>query len=78
MRARLTPGAVIEGEVGVPGDKSIAHRWLLMAATATGASRLEGLPRSLDTRSTAACLAALAAVGSTCTRSLGLEPFGHR
>ena len=60
MRARLTPGATIGGEVRVPGDKSISHRWLLMAATATGASRLEGVPRSLDTRSTATCLAQLA------------------
>jgi 3-phosphoshikimate 1-carboxyvinyltransferase len=59
MRARLTPGAVIGGEVRVPGDKSISHRWLLMAATAAGPSRLEGLPRSLDTRSTAACLSQL-------------------
>ncbi len=44
----------------MPGDKSISHRWLLMAATANGSSRLEGLPRSLDTSSTATCLAMLA------------------
>jgi len=60
MRARVTPGATVGGEVRVPGDKSISHRWLLMAATANGSSRLEGLPRSLDTSSTASCLAMLA------------------
>lgn len=60
MRARVTPGATVGGEVRVPGDKSISHRWLLMAATANGSSRLEGLPRSLDTSSTATCLAMLA------------------
>lgn len=60
MRARVTPGATVAGEVRVPGDKSISHRWLLMAATANGSSRLEGLPRSLDTSSTAGCLAMLA------------------
>jgi 3-phosphoshikimate 1-carboxyvinyltransferase len=60
MRARVTPGATVGGEVRVPGDKSISHRWLLMAATANGSSRLEGLPRSLDTLSTATCLAMLA------------------
>jgi 3-phosphoshikimate 1-carboxyvinyltransferase len=74
MRARLTPGAVIEGEVGVPGDKSIAHRWLLMAATATGASRLEGLPRSLDTRSTAACLSALVPSARPALEAWGSSP----
>ena len=60
MRGRVTPGGTVGGEAGVPGDKSIAHRWLLMAATADGRSRLEGLPRSLDVCSTAACLSQLA------------------
>jgi len=62
MRARVTPGATVGGEVRVPGDKSISHRWLLMAATAIGSSRLEGLPRSLDTSATADCLAMIAPV----------------
>jgi 3-phosphoshikimate 1-carboxyvinyltransferase len=60
MRARVTPGTTVGGEVRVPGDKSISHRWLLMAATANGSSRLEGLPRSLDTSATADSLAMLA------------------
>jgi len=60
MRARVTPGATVGGEIRVPGDKSISHRWLLMAATANGSSRLEGLPRSLDISATAGCLAKLA------------------
>jgi 3-phosphoshikimate 1-carboxyvinyltransferase len=59
MRARITPGGELRGSTTVPGDKSIAHRWLILAATAQGASRLRGLPASLDVRATAACLAAL-------------------
>ncbi|HEX5937744.1 MAG TPA: 3-phosphoshikimate 1-carboxyvinyltransferase [Actinomycetota bacterium] len=59
MRARVMPGGRVRGETTVPGDKSIAHRWLMLAATADGPCRLEGLPRSLDVRSTASCLAAL-------------------
>jgi len=43
----------------VPGDKSIAHRWLILAATAEGESRLAGVPASLDVWSTATCLSAL-------------------
>jgi 3-phosphoshikimate 1-carboxyvinyltransferase len=60
MRGRVTPGGTVGGDAGVPGDKSIAHRWLLMAATADGRSLLRGVPRSLDVRSTAACLSQLA------------------
>ncbi len=56
MRVRIAPGGIHEDEVAVPGDKSVAHRWLILAATARGASRLEGLPLSLDVRSTAVCV----------------------
>jgi 3-phosphoshikimate 1-carboxyvinyltransferase len=63
MRVRVTPGGTVGGRVTVPGDKSIAHRWLIASAVARGTSRLAGLPPGLDTRSTAACLAALAPAG---------------
>jgi 3-phosphoshikimate 1-carboxyvinyltransferase len=59
MRVRIGPGRRLAGTVRVPGDKSIAHRWLLLAATATGPSTLLEVPRSLDVRSTASCLACL-------------------
>lgn len=60
MRVTVHPGGSVGGEARVPGDKSIAHRWLLLAATAEGASALRGLPQALDVRSTASVLAALA------------------
>ena len=59
MRAHVTPGGRVEGIARVPGDKSIAHRWLLLAATADGPSRLLSMPKALDTLATARCLAAL-------------------
>ena len=49
MRARVTPGSTVAGEVQVPGDKSIAHRWLLMAATADGREPARG-PASIPRR----------------------------
>jgi 3-phosphoshikimate 1-carboxyvinyltransferase len=60
MRLLVRPGSAIDGTLRVPGDKSIAHRWLILAATARGGSSLRALPPSLDVRSTAACLAELA------------------
>ncbi|MGD1066124.1 MAG: 3-phosphoshikimate 1-carboxyvinyltransferase, partial [Vulcanimicrobiaceae bacterium] len=38
--------------VRVPGDKSIAHRSLMLAALAHGRSRIHNLPRGLDVLST--------------------------
>lgn len=60
MRVRVEPGGTVGGRIAVPGDKSMAHRWLILAATARGTSRLAGLPGSLDVRSTASCLAEVA------------------
>jgi 3-phosphoshikimate 1-carboxyvinyltransferase len=59
VRILVEPGGTVEGEVVVPGDKSIAHRWLILSATAGGTSVLTGLPAALDVGSTARCLAAV-------------------
>ncbi|MDQ3606251.1 MAG: 3-phosphoshikimate 1-carboxyvinyltransferase, partial [Gemmatimonadota bacterium] len=47
------------GEIRVPGDKSITHRALMLAAAANGTSRLSGALAGADCRSTAAVLRAL-------------------
>jgi 3-phosphoshikimate 1-carboxyvinyltransferase len=60
MRIRIAPGGPIGGAAEVPGDKSISHRWLILAATARGPSEITDLPVALDVRSTARCMAALA------------------
>lgn len=49
----------MRGEIEVPGDKSIAHRWLILAVTGRGPSTLSNLPLALDVRSSAGCLAQL-------------------
>ena len=60
MDLTITPGSPVTGRSEVPGDKSIAHRWLMFAATAEGTSHLANLPLSLDIRSTARVMASLA------------------
>jgi 3-phosphoshikimate 1-carboxyvinyltransferase len=64
MHITVHPGGSVGGEARVPGDKSIAHRWLVLAATARGGTELQGVPRALDVRSTARVLAALAPEGA--------------
>lgn len=51
----------VAGTVRVPGDKSITHRVLLLAALARGTSRIGGALTSLDARSTARVLRQLGA-----------------
>ncbi|MEA2634473.1 MAG: 3-phosphoshikimate 1-carboxyvinyltransferase [Chloroflexota bacterium] len=55
----VEPATRIAGEVRVPGDKSIAHRALMLAALAEGDSRIEGLPDGEDVAATVACLRGL-------------------
>lgn len=51
----------ISGTLRVPGDKSISHRAILMAAAAEGASHLSGVLDSADVRSTIGAVEALGA-----------------
>ncbi len=71
MRVRVTPGGVVGGSASVPGDKSIAHRWLLLAAIADGRSELAGLPPALDVASTALACAALVGAGAEAAGAWG-------
>jgi 3-phosphoshikimate 1-carboxyvinyltransferase len=63
MRVTVHPSGPVGGEARVPGDKSITHRWLILAATARGPSELRGLPAALDIRSTAGVLASISPDG---------------
>ncbi len=54
-------GAPLVGTISVPGDKSISHRALLLAALAEGTSTIAGLSDGGDVVRTAAAIAALGA-----------------
>lgn len=49
----------LHGELLVPGDKSISHRAIMLAAIADGMSRIDGFLEGEDTRATAAVFAQL-------------------
>jgi 3-phosphoshikimate 1-carboxyvinyltransferase len=53
------PGGPLRGAVAVPGDKSISHRALMLAAMARGRSRIEGPSEGADVAATAAALEAM-------------------
>ena len=60
----ITGSAALHGTLRVPGDKSISHRAVLLAALTPGSSTITGLSHGTDVRNSLVAVAALgAAVG---------------
>jgi 3-phosphoshikimate 1-carboxyvinyltransferase len=59
---RFSAAGPLRGEARVPGDKSISHRALMIAAMAVGESRIERLSEGGDVRATVAALRAMGVV----------------
>ncbi|WP_321475835.1 3-phosphoshikimate 1-carboxyvinyltransferase [uncultured Paludibaculum sp.] len=62
MKEIITPGGALEGRVILPGDKSISHRYGMLAAVAEGTSVIHNYSSGADCHSTLGCV-----------RSLGIE-----
>ncbi len=56
----VRPARNMRGSVSLPGDKSISHRYAMLAALADGSSRLENYSTGADCASTLGCLRSLA------------------
>jgi 3-phosphoshikimate 1-carboxyvinyltransferase len=70
---------IVDGEIRVPGDKSISHRGLMLSALATGRSTVRGILQSADVHSTAQVLRTLgAAIPSLDEPALVIEGRGRR
>src|SRR5438128_1174358 len=59
--AAIGPARRLRGELVLPGDKSVSHRALMLAALAAGESRIAGAGDGADVRSTAGACRALGA-----------------
>lgn len=57
--ANITPAPALTGTARMPGDKSISHRYALLAALAEGTSEINFFSPSADCSSTLACLGGL-------------------
>ncbi len=55
----VRPGRGLRGTVLLPGDKSISHRYAMLAGIAEGPSRLENYSTGADCASTLGCMRAL-------------------
>jgi 3-phosphoshikimate 1-carboxyvinyltransferase len=61
----IRPARSLQGSLTVPGDKSISHRYAMLAGLAEGASRLSNFSTGADPHSSLACMAALGATVTT-------------
>jgi 3-phosphoshikimate 1-carboxyvinyltransferase len=59
MEQRISPSRSVCGSVVLPGDKSISHRYAMIAAVAEGATRIANYATGADCHSTLACVRAL-------------------
>jgi 3-phosphoshikimate 1-carboxyvinyltransferase len=65
MQKRIAPASSVSGGIRLPGDKSISHRYAMIASIASGETRIRNYATGADCHSTLACL-----------RDLGVEVEG--
>jgi 3-phosphoshikimate 1-carboxyvinyltransferase len=59
MRERIRPATAVQGAIELPGDKSISHRYGMLASIAEGTSKIANYSSGADCQSTLACMRAL-------------------
>ena len=61
MREQICPASALSGAIQLPGDKSISHRYGMLAAIAEGTSKIANYSTGADCQSTLGCMRALGA-----------------
>jgi len=61
MHQKISPATSVSGAIQLPGDKSISHRYGMLAAIAEGESKISNYSTGADCQSTLACMRALGA-----------------
>lgn len=59
MPERISPAAAVQGSIRLPGDKSISHRYAMLAAISEGESVIRNYSSGADCQSTLGCLRSL-------------------
>jgi 3-phosphoshikimate 1-carboxyvinyltransferase len=59
MRQTIRPARRLAGGIVLPGDKSISHRYAMIASLAEGTSRIQNYSTGADCHSTLGCVSAL-------------------
>ena len=75
----IHPTKLLTGAVALPGDKSISHRYAMLAGLAEGTSELRHFSAAADCQSTLGCMSALGAevkIDKDLVRVTGRGPRG--
>ena len=59
MQQRISPASALTGSITLPGDKSISHRYAMIASLAEGDTRIANYSTGADCHSTLECMRAL-------------------
>jgi 3-phosphoshikimate 1-carboxyvinyltransferase len=73
-RVSVSPATSVTGSLRVPGDKSISHRYALLAAIADGRTTIANYAPGADCASTLSCIQALGTIVSRTEPDGGREP----
>lgn len=78
MHKQISPATSVSGAIQLPGDKSISHRYAMLASIAEGATKISNYSTGADCQSTLACMRALGADnqakdGVVCIHGRGLD-----
>ena len=78
MREQISPATGVSGAIQLPGDKSISHRYAMLAAIAEGPTKITNYSTGADCQSTLACMRALGATieikdDVLCIHGVGLD-----
>jgi 3-phosphoshikimate 1-carboxyvinyltransferase len=76
MREQISPARTVSGAVLLPGDKSISHRYAMLAAIAEGTTKIANYSSGADCQSTLACVRALGAGVETRDGVVHIEGHG--
>src|SRR5436309_14536118 len=74
----VRPARNVAGKLTLPGDKSISHRYAMLAAIADGTTRLENFSTGADCASTLACLRVLGVKWERDGSRVTIHGFGPR
>ncbi len=72
----IRPARSVQGVIRIPGDKSISHRYAMLAAVAKGTSRFHNFSAARDCANTLGCMAGLGAASRRAEIDSAIEVVG--